>query len=131
MTKRVTGTNQSAHKNNACTEPNKPNGKLYWWSNEPERLAVCSLLSSCASAELAPDGLLWSVQVEAGTRSNLLLSFMLLPFAEIQMSAQDPTFNQAPVKLVCTAGRDGQECLEACISDQFISALPLCTRVYG
>ena len=60
------------------------------------------LLSSLVSPELALDGLRWVVQLESGKCSDLLLPIMSLPFAdeEIQMSAQDPSFTQAPVGVV-------------------------------
>ena len=42
------------------------------------------------------------MQLELAKCSDLLLPIMSLPFAdeEIQMSAQDPSFNQAPVNVV-------------------------------
>ena len=63
---------------------------------------MLSPLPSLVSAESALDGLLWLVQREPGKFSNLLLPIVSLPFAaeEIQMSAQDPSFTQAPVGVV-------------------------------
>ena len=82
--------------------------KEYRWLNEPERLVVPSPLASLVSSDLALDGLLWVVHLETGKCSGLLLPIISLAFSaeEIQMSAQDPSFNQAPVNVlyVCLRG---------------------------
>ena len=53
-------------------------------------------------------GLLWLVHREPGKCDTSLLPLVPLPFAaeDIQMSAQDPSFNQAPVNVlrVCMRG---------------------------
>lgn len=74
----------------------------YRQSNEPEWFAVPSPPPSLVSAELALDAPLWLVQVEPGKCIDLLLPIMPLAFAaeEIQMSAQDPSFNHAPVSVL-------------------------------
>ena len=103
------GLNSTADENKAY-QAKLAQDKIILVSNEPERLALPSPLPSLASAELALDELSWLVQRDPGKCTNLLLSIESLPFAteEIQMSAQDPSFNQAPVKVVsvCLRGTD-------------------------
>ena len=109
--------------------------KEYRWFNEPERLDVSSPLPSFVSSDLALDGLLWVVHLETGKCSGLLLPNMSLPFSaeEIQMSAQDPSFNQAPINVlrVCLRAQTylPTPIFELCSCTNRITTLPLPTQV--
>ena len=102
MLTQLNNPNPTAHEIKAYEELKWPTTKPCRASNEPERLALPSPLPSLVSAESALGGLLWLVHREPGKCDTSLLPIVPLPFAaeDIQMSAQDPSFNQAPVNVV-------------------------------
>ena len=88
--------------------------------NEPELVAVLSPPPPLVPPEFAVDALLWLLHREPGKCSNFVLSIASLDLAEeeIQMSAQDPSLTQAPVKVASMRlrGTDMASNVSTCMS---------------